>query len=133
MIIIKILSGPHAGKSRWIRDGKFLGREIDPVRLLEQLRALGSRWKIDFSKATENETIDWGRADMTLRYVRALLEGRAVFFQGVEYRAATEDDVPTVAQSIEDAVATSGYYVVVEYDDERGVSIATGLPEHRLQ
>ncbi len=133
MIIIKILSGPHAGKSRWIRDGRFRGREIDPVRLLEQLRALGSRWQIDFSRATENETIDWGRADMTLRYVRALIEGRPVFFQGVEYRAASEAEVPTVAQTIEDAIVTSGYHVVVEYDDQRGVSIATGPPEHRLQ
>jgi hypothetical protein len=133
MIIIRILSGPYAGKVWEVRDNTYEGHEINPSRLLWQLVEVGSRWQIDFSNATENETVDWGRADMTLRYLRALLEGRSVFFQEVEYHADSPDQAPVVGQQIEDAIVVSGHYVTVEYDDERGVSIAVGKREHPLQ
>jgi len=92
---------------------------------------LGSRWEIDYSQATSNEAFEWGRQDMAVRVVRALAEGRTVFFQAVEYRAATRDDVVLVSGQIEDAIVAGGYLVIVEYDDERGVSIGVH-PEHRL-
>ena len=135
MVIIKIIAGPYAGQVRRVRDNRFRGMPVDPVRLLTQLMQRGSRWEIDYSQADRNEIVDWGRADLTVRYLRALYEGRPVRFMGGEYRATAGDQKEAVAigQQIEDIVSTSGHYVFLESDDENGVSIGIGPREHRLQ
>ncbi|MBI2612202.1 hypothetical protein HYW59_00080 [Candidatus Kaiserbacteria bacterium] len=133
MIVIKILSGPHAGKEREVNNNMYEGAEIDPVQLLHQLVNIGSVWKIDFSRANPAEIIDWGRADMVARIMRALVHGRVVEFMGVQYRAQSRDEIPRLAGEIEDAIVYSGHHVVVARDDENGVLIEIGQREHPLQ
>jgi hypothetical protein len=133
MIIIKIVSGPHAGKSRRIQNGKYRGTEISPVALLDQLFQIGSRWEIDYRRATADEALEWGRADLMMRIVRALMEKRSVTFLGTAYRVNSSDEVPAIAQQVEDAISTSGFNVTVEHDDETGVLIGTLGTEHRVQ
>ena len=133
MIIIRILSGPHAGKEREVRDNMYEGTEINPLQLLRQLVEIGSMWRIDFSQATPAEVLDWGRADMVARIMRALERGRVVEFMGVQYRAQALDDLPRLAGEIEDAIVYSGHFVVVARDDENGVLIDVGQREHPLQ
>lgn len=133
MIVIKILSGPHAGKEREVRDNMYEGTEINPLQLLGQLVQIGSVWKIDFSQASPAEVLDWGRADMINRIMRALLRGRVVELMGKEYRAQYRDDILRLAGEIEDAIVYSGHHVVVARDDETGVLIETGQREHPLQ
>ncbi len=130
MIKIKILSGPYAGKEREITEE--MG--VDPHPLFMEFVRFGYRWHVDYSRANESEKFQWWREDLAARIVRALREGRPVFFQDVEYRSSSSrDEVFEVAGKIEDAIVGSGYFVTVGYDDERGVLIATGPREHKLQ
>lgn len=133
MIVIRIVSGPHAGKVRELHDNVHGGVEFDPIELLRQLVQLGSRWQIDYTAASKNEKLDWFRADLSCRVVRALLEGRPVFFEGKRYQAASKEDVGNLTGEIEDAIAGSGHYVTVVSDDEHGVRIGAGQREHPLQ
>ncbi len=132
MIAIKIVSGPHAGKRRVVRDGKHQGRKVDPLKLLRSLIGLGSRWEIEYTQADDNEAFEWGRIDYTARMFRALIERRPVYFMGVAY-LATPENLEHVLEVLETAIVQSGYTIRLEYDDERGVSIATGATEHKLQ
>ena len=133
MIVIRIISGPHAGKVREIVDGEFDGVPINSDQLLMQLFELGSRWELDLSVATGAEIFDWGRSDMVVRYFRALVEERPVIFMGVEYFAKSAEEITEVVQRIEDVIVASGHNVFLEYDDERGVSIGTHGTEYKLQ
>jgi hypothetical protein len=101
----------------------------DPSELIMDLVRQGYVWDIDWSRATEQETFLWGQADMVGRILRALSDGRPVFFQGTEYRA-TPETIKEVAGQVEDAIANSGYMVVVEADDEQGVRIGIRGTEH---
>ena len=132
MIIIRILSGPHAGKERVVRDNMYEGAEINPLRLLQQLVRLGSRWHVDFSEATRDEILEWGMADMVNRIMRAFVEGRPVFFQDKRYQASSIEEARRLSGEVEDAIVYSGHHVVVARDDENGVLIETGQREHPL-
>jgi hypothetical protein len=127
MIGLKILSGPHSGKTRTVPT------HLEPGELLGELAKEDCRWQIDFTEAIPEERLLWGRADMVFRILAALLHGRGVWFEGVEYRAHQLSQVPEVAGAVEDAVAYSGMMVCVESDDETGVKIGTRGTEHRMQ
>lgn len=91
--------------------------------LLNQLVATGTAWEIDFSRADEAEAIEWGRHDLAARCLRAVLEGRTVFFMNREY--ATMEEMG----ELEDAIAGSGLMVRVDSDDESGLHIGAHGPE----
>lgn len=127
MIALTILSGPHSGKTRTVPS------DLEPRELLGELAGKDWRWEIDFTEATPEETFLWGRADMVFRILAALLHGRGVWFEGVEYRADHPSQVPKVAGAVEDLIVHSGMMVFVESDNETGVKIGTGGTEHRVQ
>lgn len=127
MIKIAVLSGPHAGKERVVPEG------LEPMGLLTEFASRDWKWSVDFSKATQSELLDWGRADMVARILAALQHGRSVWFQGAEYRVEELADLPRVAGEVEDAIAYSGLMVKVESDDENGVTIGVGGTENLIQ
>jgi hypothetical protein len=127
MITITALSGPYAGEVREVSEG------FDPRALLTEFASHDWKWRVDYSRATERETLLWGRADMVARIIAALLHGRTVTFDGATYRADRIDEIERVVGEVEDAIAESGYMVRVERDDEEGVVIGTGGTEHMVQ
>lgn len=129
MIKIKILKGKYAGVERTLPSS---APDINALDLLVGLVREKEYWEIDWAQATEKEKLEWGRADMVARILRALREGRSVFFQGREYQATLEK-IKDVAGEVEDAIASSGCMVSVESDDENGVRIGTRGPEYPLQ
>lgn len=54
MIQIKTLSGKYKGKVRQ------MPTDADPTHILSHLIQEGCNWKIDFSKATAQENLEWG-------------------------------------------------------------------------
>jgi hypothetical protein len=127
MIKITALSGPHVGKERVVPEG------FDPMGLLTEFASKDWKWSVDFSRATQAELFDWGRADMVARILAALQHGRSVWFQDVEYRVEKLEDLPHVAGEVEDTIAYSGLMVKVESDDSDGVAIGVGGTEHPIQ
>lgn len=112
MIQIKLLSGLFASRMRKISEG------IGPREFLYSIYRHGWRWEIDYSAATEAERILWGREDMALRCVRALLAGRPVEFLGKSYTG------PGSVGVLEDDIVNSKRLVQLVRDDETGVVIA---------
>lgn len=117
MIQITALTGPHARK---VRDATGFP---NPLELLREFAEHDWKWKIDWSRATPEESFQWGVADLASRIMAALLHGRTVWFRDVAYRVSTPADIESVAGEVEDAIAGSGYVVVVETDDDHGVRI----------
>jgi hypothetical protein len=127
MIKVRSLSGPHTGKERVVSE------DTDSLGLLAGFASKDWKWSVDFSRATQAELLDWGRADMVARIVAALQHGRSVWFQDAEYRVERPEDLPRVAGLVEDAIAFSGFMVLVESDDYTGVTIGIGGTEHPVQ
>jgi hypothetical protein len=117
MIKMKILSGRYAG-----REKNFNLDYRDPMGLLADCVKRHILWEIDYSQANPEEIVLWMTADMTSRIVRALQEGRTVFFFGKQY-VATEENFLEVAQQIEDDIVSSGMMVTILSDDENGLRI----------
>lgn len=108
MIKIMITSGPRMGQTVQIVDGKsaITGLSVgDPVDVLQDLVTRGWAWKLKFSSATDQEVIEWGRADMIVRILRALFQGLSVHFDGQEYSLKGGLPVELVVGAIEDAIA----------------------------
>ena len=111
MIRVKLLDGPYGGKIREIP------LTIEPVELLGEISSYGWHWEIDYSKASEEERFSWGRRDLVVRVVRALMGGRPVYFLGREYRGAN------MVGELEDTIVFSGRMIRLGFDDKRGVQI----------
>ncbi len=133
MITIKILTGPHAGKVRELHDNVHEGVEINPLDLLWSLVLMKATWEIDYSQATKNEILDWARADITRRAMRALVKGLPVEFQGVKYSLSKTSDLVIVAGELEDVLVQSGMNIFIGKDDETGVLISCHSTEHQVQ
>jgi hypothetical protein len=94
-------------------------------------------WSLDYSYATENEKIEWGRADMRVRVIIALASGRTVRFIDPldvrEWQSTDEKDVHQTANEIFEVIASSGMMVAIKSDNEHDITIVSGNPEHKLQ
>lgn len=117
MIKIKCIGGPFDGKVRVVPEG------LKPLELLVEMSHNGWGWEIDYSKASQEEVIAWGGADLMQRAVRAVENGRTVTFLGTEYSKIEE------LQDFEDAIVYSGYMVRVAKDDDEGVVVDIIQPE----
>lgn len=115
MVILKMTSGLHKGKVRDVSG-------VDPVKMLLSCVHHGWNWKIDYLRATSEEVLEWGRADMAVRIGRALDRGLLVTFMGKKYRGRES------TQELEDAITGSGRMVKVGRDDGRGVVIEAKDP-----
>lgn len=117
MISIKCVGGPHDGAVQTPPAG------MKPVHLLYSMVDHGWGWEIDFSRATREETIRWGGADLAARAFRAVQNGRPVSFLGVEY--TTRESL----QAFEDALVATSYEIKVVRDDETGLEVQIVQPE----
>ena len=117
MISIKCIGGPYDGRVR------TPPADFVPQHLLVEMVENGWGWEIDFSRASREETILWGGADLVARAYRAVKNGKSVVFLGVEY-TRVED-----LSELEDALVNSGYEVKVARDDEEGLTIDIVQPE----
>ena len=111
MIRIKITKGSWAGREWAVAEG------TNPINFLHEILEEGRTWEIDYRYASPDESFQWGRADLVMRMVLALQEGRSVFFLGKEYRG-----LQTVGL-LENAIVTSGRMITLGFDDERGLQI----------
>jgi hypothetical protein len=124
---ITILSGPYAGQSRDI-DAQI----VDPLALLADLVRRNCEWHIDWTSDTSpSDAFIWARADLVWRITRALQRGRRVTFGETTFTA--RQDIEQVAGQIEDAIVQSGLHVFIARDDNAGVIIGIGPPEHVVQ
>jgi len=105
-----ITTGPYAGRTRDVS-------VVDPHKLLGDCYRRGWEWTVDYSRATEEEAWRWGREDISLRAVRALVHGRQVRFLGKIYQGTD------AAGPLEDAIVASGRMIALGRDDETGVDI----------
>ncbi len=117
MILIKCIGGPNSGE---VWEPSF---QQPPIGHLFSLVNSGLGWEIDFSRASREETIAWGGADLMARAYRAVKNGRSVSFLGVEY--TRENDL----QAFEDALVDSRYDVQVARDNEEGLEVQIVQPE----
>lgn len=117
MIKITCVGGEYNGVERIPSFG------TNPHALLQSMMEGGFGWIIDFSRATKEEVILWGGADLVARAVRAIKAGRPVSFLGIEYTELGQ------LKDFENAIVDSGYCVRVEHDDERGVVVGIVQPE----
>ena len=119
MIQIKILSGPYAGQSKTSAD--IAADDVDPVALTVELACQKWWWEFDWSDATPEEYVLWGRADMVGRLIAAAITGRAVRFMGQRWSFAglefASDEAQLLLGAIEDSISGSGRNVVVLTDD----------------
>lgn len=115
VIKMTLLSGPFADRIREIRWG-----EVEPLDLLGSCVAHQWHWHINYADATPEEAFFWLRAEIGARMVLATLEGRSMFFEGVEH---------SDPQEFEDAISSSGSMVGIERDDETGFWVTSGGPE----
>jgi hypothetical protein len=126
MIIFQALSGPYVGR-------KIVDPRVDPLTLLTEFASKDWKWSIDFTQATQDELLEWARADLASRCLAALQHNRAVFFQNTEYRVLEAAQLQEVAVKLEDAIAFSGLMVRVESDTDQGVVIEVVGLESQLQ
>ena len=98
---------------------------MDPPQLLQSLVDHGWDWKIDYTLATPEEVFLWGRADLVIRSIRALRQGRTVTFNGETFQGFSMD----IAGRLEDAMADSGRMIALLRDDGQGVVIGALWPE----
>lgn len=120
MVKMTLLTGPYAGVTRDVTNQ-------NPRELLGSVYAHGWEWEIDYSVASEEETLAWGGQDMALRCVRALQHGRTVTFLGKKYNEFSEE----VVGELEDAIVNSNRMVKIVRDDDTGVIIeAFGYESH---
>jgi hypothetical protein len=128
---IAVLSGPHVGKTREVP------MEFNPMDLLGEFAKQDWHWEIDWSSARDDqEAYDWARADFVNRIARALSHGRPVQSMGFKWQCALpldQDEFRRVMGEVDDAVGDSGYHVFIQRDDDTGVTIGTGPPEHPVQ
>ena len=117
MIAIKFVGGPDDNKIRLPHN------DVKPFRLLKQMVDFDWGWEIDLSRATREEVIAWGGADLMARAYRAVKNGRTASFLGIEYSSVEE------LQAFEDALVASGYEVKVARDDEAGLEVQIVQPE----
>lgn len=111
MIRLKILSGKYKGKVREMPD------DVDPSHILGHLLKDKCKWKIDYSKATDQEAFAWGQADLTMRCIRAFQEGRPVYFQKKTYTSINQ------VQELEDDIVKSNCVVGIKQDNSLGLII----------
>ena len=118
---VTILSGPYEGRTREVRD-------VAPMDLLAQLAEADWKWEIHYEGEPPEVVLEWGRADIAARILRALRHGRAVRFMGRESRAPRREDLARVAGEVEDAIVGCGFNVTVGADDGGGVTILVREP-----
>ena len=127
MIKVTILTGPFTGKTRVVQPG------IKPENLLGEFVQMGYAWEVDYSQATQAETIEWFKHDFTCRVARALHAGRPVKFLDKTYTMKNPEDMQEFKDlmgKIDDAVGDSGRIISIERDDETGVIISTHGFQH---
>lgn len=116
MIKMTLLTGPYAGITRDVS-------EVDPKVLFHSVCVEHNwEWKIDYSQATEEESQLWGGQDLAIRSIRALQNGRSVYFLDKKYHGFSEE----IVGELEDALVDSGRLFWLESDDENGVVIKAG-------
>ena len=98
---------------------------MDPLQLLQSLADHGWDWSIDYTLATPGERFLWGRADLIIRSIRALRQGRPVTFNGETFQGFSMD----IAGRLEDAMVDSGRMISLLRDDAEGVVIDALWPE----
>lgn len=127
MVKVTIITGEWAGRSRALTLA-----DVEPRELFNSFVQHGDWWQVDYSQATEEEVFHFFRAELVVRIIRALLGGLPVRFQDQIYlvRSADKGEAQKITGDIEDAIVNSGQFITLEYDDERGVSIATRGFEH---
>jgi hypothetical protein len=116
MVKMRITPGPLRGN--W----KDVSRE-DPQELLGSVTSHGWEWQLDYTRATPQEKLLWERANIVVRAVRALSQGRSVTFDGKGYRANNQKEVIRVAGELEDAIVASRGLIQLVKDDSSGVEI----------
>lgn len=131
MVKITCLNGIWAGRTckfEGVLMVEFCERELSlpahPVDLFTSFLRHNWRWEADYSEATEEEKLEWFRAELVVRIIRALERGLPVYFLGKEYRAQAEN-IPDVAQQLEDDIVASGMMVAIDSDDENGLVIGS--------
>lgn len=114
---MRYLSGPHEGMTRNVS-------KLDPKTIFRRLLEFGSDWNIDYSQATEDEKSIWYGFDVKSRIIRALADGRCVYYMGRAYLADDTSKVIEVAIQVLEDINRSAHYCNLEIDDEYGVVIA---------
>ena len=72
MIKITMLTGPHAGRVRTDEDVREMG--FEPRGLLLDMARQDLWWQVDYSRATPEEVLEWGRYDLCARIIRAIAD-----------------------------------------------------------
>lgn len=130
MVKITLLDGPYAGQSRRV------SLQNNPMELLKSAMLHNWKWKLDFSKATEEEVFLFGRADFIIRIIRALFGGKKIKFLDYEFQilsSHSEEEAIEIAQAAEDAIVEGGYYVYIANENENEIVIGIGPQEHPTQ
>ena len=112
-------------------EGEIIGNPLEmpinanSIKYLGGLFAQKIRWEVDYSNATDKEKLEWMRADITIRIIRALSEKRPVIFNEVYYIAVNNCDIDKIAYNIAEAIEQYGEPVTFGKDDQQGLRIIT--------
>jgi hypothetical protein len=120
-IKVTVLSGPYAGRTEEVLP------DISARNLLGDFLIKRWGWSVDYSAATEDEAFEWGRQDLSVRIIRALGRGLPVTFLEKIHRVVDTTNAVAferIVGEVEDAIASSGRIVSLDYDDARGVGVA---------
>lgn len=118
MVKITITSGEWAGRSR-----ELTLSQVDPMELFQSFLQHGDGWQVDYSQATEEERFHFFRAELIARIMRALEEGRPIFFLEKKWQMKSDSSPIALAGEIEDAIANSSRMITLGKDDEKGLVI----------
>lgn len=111
MILVEIISGPQVGQVNLV--------PLKPEQLW-LLAEHGWRWEVDWKTVADHEAFAWGRTDLVMKVLSALMRGGEVRFIDQVWRAKTTHmaQVIVVAQQVEDYVSEAGFNVMAGEDTE---------------
>lgn len=115
---IKALTGPYAGKVRAVAACD------DAYELLWSMVERGWDWVIKFERRDDQDVLEvWAHADLDMRIVRALRDGRGVHFMGTTYVAIMPEDIEAVVEHLGEQFRQYDCPLVIDRDDAAGLQI----------
>jgi hypothetical protein len=118
MVTVQFIDGHLAGQTLNASEAG-----LTPQDILCGIAGYKWRWETDYSQATEEEYGVWSKQDLTMKTVRALVQGLPVRVLDREYRTESLQGAFQTAAEIEDLVLENGYEAHLESDDHNGVVI----------
>ena len=121
-MMLTILTGPTPDSP----EAAALLAAAEAAALLAEISQAGWTWKL----TGDDVTLDWARADIVVRVIRAVGAGRAIRFSGTQRVPPTDPEAMIAfVGSLEDDIVQSGQMVSVLTDDPDGDLVIEHGPE----